>query len=71
MQTFHNRKLFRDEYQPQPFSYAIRRPDHYPEGVLSIEAQLADGSIPDPISTVVSRTEATAPLKFAIHAGAL
>lgn len=88
--TFHNRKLFREEFQPQPFCYAIRRPDHYPEGVLSIEAQLEDGSMPgavmcvffvlrfrgsphatpDPISTVVSRTEARAPLKFSIHAAA-
>lgn len=68
--TFHNRKIFRDEFQPQPFSYAIRRPDHYPEGVLSIESQLADGSIADPISTVVSRREATTPLKFSIHAAA-
>ena len=25
-QRFHNRKLFRKEYQPRPFSYAIRRP---------------------------------------------
>lgn len=68
--TFHNRKLFRDEFQPQPFSYAIRRPDHYPEGVLSVEAQLADGSISEPISTIVSRTEANTPLKFSIHAAA-
>ena len=25
-QRFHNRKLFKEEFQPRPFSYAIRRP---------------------------------------------
>jgi hypothetical protein len=29
--TFHNRKIFNKQYEPQIFSYAIRRPDHYPE----------------------------------------
>lgn len=29
--TFHNRKVYKSEYRPQAFSYAIRRPDHYPE----------------------------------------
>jgi hypothetical protein len=29
--TFHNRKIYREEYRPQAFSYAIRRPEHYPE----------------------------------------
>jgi hypothetical protein len=31
--TFHNRKIFKEQYRPQAFSYAIRRPDHYPEVV--------------------------------------
>lgn len=55
--VFHGRKVFREEYQPRAFSYAVRRPDHYPEGILSIEGQLADGSMPDPIQTIVSRAE--------------
>ena len=29
--SFHNRKIYRAGYQPQLFSYAIRRPDHDPE----------------------------------------
>lgn len=29
--NFHYRKIFRNIYRPQAFSYAIRRPDHYPE----------------------------------------
>jgi hypothetical protein len=31
-QRYHNRKLMREEYVPRPFMYAIRRPDHDPEG---------------------------------------
>ena len=58
-QRFHNRKLFKKEYQPRPFCYAIRRPEHYPEGLLSIENQLSDGSIPDPIYTYGFTLETT------------
>ena len=68
--VYHNRKVFKDQYQPQPFCYAVRRPDHYPEGVLSIEAELHDGSIPNPIHTICARSEAKTPLKFSIHAAA-
>lgn len=28
---YHYRKLFKTQYEPRPFCYAIRRPDHYPE----------------------------------------
>lgn len=35
---YHNRKLYRECFEPKPFCYAIRRPDHYPEGVISIES---------------------------------
>jgi hypothetical protein len=65
---YHYRKLYRGEYEPRLFSYAVRRPDHYPEGVLSIEAELADGSLPQPIRTVVRRREAAHPMRFAINA---
>lgn len=27
--------MFRPEYEPLPFAYAIRLPDHYPEGTIS------------------------------------
>jgi hypothetical protein len=33
----HCRKLLREEFQPKGFCYAIRRPNHCPEGTLSIE----------------------------------
>ncbi len=67
-QRFHNRKLFKQEYQPRPFCYAIRRPDHYPEGTLSIEAQLDDGALADPIHTTVAWSPAARPMKFSIDA---
>ena len=65
---FHNRKLFKAQYEPRKFCYAIRRPDHYPEGILSIEADSTDGSISDPIITIVNQSVATAPMNFSINA---
>eukprot|EP01064_Diplonema_japonicum_P021011 TRINITY_DN3055_c0_g1_i1.p1 TRINITY_DN3055_c0_g1~~TRINITY_DN3055_c0_g1_i1.p1 ORF type:complete len:924 (+),score=285.24 TRINITY_DN3055_c0_g1_i1:65-2773(+) len=68
---FHNRKLFKQEYQPTGFSYAIRRPDHYPEGILSIEESKPDGSMSDPVPTVVRCIpEDEKPMKFALSASA-
>ncbi len=64
---FHHRKLFKPEYRPQPFSYAIRRPEHYPEGVLSVEAERGSGT-PDPISTTVACSAARHPMTFALDA---
>src|SRR5690349_8135546 len=40
---FHYRKLFSEDFQPEQFCYAVRRPEHYPEGILSIEAS-TDGT---------------------------
>ncbi len=33
---YHCRKLLRDEFQPKGFCYAVRRPDHYPEGRVPV-----------------------------------
>eukprot|EP01122_Echinamoeba_exundans_P006772 TRINITY_DN1971_c0_g2_i1.p1 TRINITY_DN1971_c0_g2~~TRINITY_DN1971_c0_g2_i1.p1 ORF type:complete len:992 (+),score=172.24 TRINITY_DN1971_c0_g2_i1:130-3105(+) len=69
---FHNRKLFKTAFEPRPFCHAIRRPDHYPEGTVSIECQLADGSIPEPIFTTtrhIRKDSALAgPMRFPINA---
>ena len=41
--SFHHRRLFRPEYRPVPFSYAVRRsPLHTPEGTVRIEMQTDD-----------------------------
>ena len=64
---FHHRKLVKPAFRPQPFSYAIRRPEHDPEGVLAIEAARG-GAIADAISTTVRHTEARWPMHFALDA---
>lgn len=64
---FHHRKLFKPEYRPQPFSYAVRRPDHSPEGVVSLESALG-GADRSPVATAVSHRAATRPMGFALDA---
>lgn len=41
---FHNTKLFDPNYRLKGFAYAVRRPDHTPEGIISIEAKLNDAN---------------------------
>ena len=41
---FHEKRLFHHEYAPVPFCYAVRRPNHYPEGTVAIE-ETSDGPI--------------------------
>lgn len=65
--AFHHRKLFSPEYRPQAFSYAVRRPGHDPEGALGIEARVGR-AMPEAISTIVARRDATRPMSFALDA---
>eukprot|EP00005_Dracoamoeba_jomungandri_P000842 CAMPEP_0174250394 /NCGR_PEP_ID=MMETSP0439-20130205/578_1 /TAXON_ID=0 /ORGANISM="Stereomyxa ramosa, Strain Chinc5" /LENGTH=998 /DNA_ID=CAMNT_0015330449 /DNA_START=39 /DNA_END=3035 /DNA_ORIENTATION=+ len=66
---YHQRKLYRERYQPKAFCYAIRRPDHSPEGVVSIEADTNDGEMADPIFTIVRHKESVcAPMTFPLDA---
>eukprot|EP00475_Leptophrys_vorax_P043016 TRINITY_DN8150_c0_g1_i1.p1 TRINITY_DN8150_c0_g1~~TRINITY_DN8150_c0_g1_i1.p1 ORF type:complete len:920 (-),score=216.91 TRINITY_DN8150_c0_g1_i1:129-2636(-) len=66
--VFHNRKLMRKDFEPSPFCYAVRRPDHFPEGVVSIEVQLPGESAPEPVNTQVRRYQPEYPMQFAINA---
>ena len=67
--VFHNRKLFKKEYGPKPFCHAIRRPDHYPEGILSIEMQTPSaGGNPESIQTISSHSVAKKPMFFGLDA---
>ena len=34
---FQNKHYFLPEYTPKPFTYAVRRPRRYPDGMVSIE----------------------------------
>ena len=43
---FHNKKFFGMNFSPTPFSHAIRQPDHYPDGIISIEATTLSSSSP-------------------------
>ena len=60
---FHNRNLFLPQYRPKGFCYAIRRPDHYPEGTLSIE-----NSDNAPIYTTVQHRKNGHAMKFPLSA---
>ena len=64
---FHHQKLFQPQYRPQPFSYAVRRPDHDPEGVVSIEVNQGSPTS-EPIRTSVARGAAPHPMSFALDA---
>ena len=64
---FHHRKLVKEPYRPRPFSYAVRRPDHDPEGVLAIEAEHGS-AMAEPISTTVAVSTARRPMTFALDA---
>ncbi len=65
---YHNRKLFKKEFEPKPFSYAIRRPDHSPEGEISIESVVSADQLPEPILTTVSASAALRPMRIALNA---
>lgn len=66
--VFHNRKLMKPLYESKPFCYAVRRPDHFPEGVVSVEVLMPGDSIADPISTQVRRIELDYPMQFSLNA---
>ncbi len=65
---FHFRKLVKPEVHPRPFSYAVRRIDHSPEGALSLEVDGAGGGMAAPISTSVASSRAGQPMSFALDA---
>ena len=67
--VFHNRKLFKKEYGPKPFCHAIRRPDHYPEGILTVEMKdSSSGNNPEAIQTISSHSVAINPMFFSLDA---
>lgn len=64
---FHNRKLYGPDYAPKPFTYAVRRPNRFPEGVLTIES-MHDKH--EPIETFARKIEgsASSPIHVPINA---
>lgn len=65
---FHNRRLFKLKYQPPAFSHAVRQPDHFPEGEISIQCNMHNGALAQPIRTHCSRSDPTEPMYFNINA---
>jgi hypothetical protein len=68
---FHNRQLFKEAFQPRPFSHAVRRTvQHSPEGSFRIEEQTLSGSMSEPIYTSCCSRSAreAAPMQFALNA---
>jgi hypothetical protein len=63
---FHHRKLFRQEFQPRHFSYAVRRPDCQPEGALSLED--AQGNLVQTVTREVAAVRADPEMCFKIGA---
>ena len=53
--SFHYQHLYGLQYAPKPFCFAIRRPNHYPDGILSLEAVggADNNGSRDPIETFV------------------
>jgi hypothetical protein len=70
---YHNRRLFQPQYMPRGFCYAVRRPQHDPEGMLSIEFDhgttgTTTGTTTAPLATFVSHAKAISPMRFALDA---
>lgn len=65
---YHNKKIFKPEYQSQMFSYAIRQPNRFPEGTLEINVRLDDGTVASPIKTIVRHSLAAKPMRFSVSA---
>src|SRR5690606_37296234 len=68
MGFYYRTKLFKPEFLPSPFAYSVRFGDHFPEGNLEIVSVPSDGSISNPIQTIVRSELATVPMKFNINA---
>eukprot|EP01062_Namystynia_karyoxenos_P084370 TRINITY_DN990_c0_g2_i1.p1 TRINITY_DN990_c0_g2~~TRINITY_DN990_c0_g2_i1.p1 ORF type:complete len:933 (+),score=299.99 TRINITY_DN990_c0_g2_i1:85-2799(+) len=68
---FHHRRLFRPEFRPRGFCYPVRRPEHYPEGSVSVEIAkdaLSGDSVP--IQTFTVSRLAQEPMRFPLSAAA-
>ena len=61
---YHNRQLYQAEFAPRGFCYSVRRPDHYPEGILSIENSNDDQPV---LTTCLHRPDGH-PMKFSLSA---
>ena len=62
-------KLLKPEYVPESFVYAVRRPNHYPDGTLSIEITSGDDNDEfEPVLTSTRKIEGGALMRMPINA---
>lgn len=61
---YHNARFLNPP--PKAFCHSIRRPEHFPEGILSIESAGKDGKM-DPIETHVREVDSASGLKMALN----
>eukprot|EP00550_Attheya_septentrionalis_P012178 CAMPEP_0198303258 /NCGR_PEP_ID=MMETSP1449-20131203/56793_1 /TAXON_ID=420275 /ORGANISM="Attheya septentrionalis, Strain CCMP2084" /LENGTH=1029 /DNA_ID=CAMNT_0044005745 /DNA_START=155 /DNA_END=3244 /DNA_ORIENTATION=- len=54
---FHNKKLFRNEFSPEPFCHAVRLPKQFPVGTIDIEGHYQGESKHQPITTISRRIQ--------------
>eukprot|EP00668_Euglena_longa_P009750 GGOE01011786.1.p1 GENE.GGOE01011786.1~~GGOE01011786.1.p1 ORF type:complete len:962 (-),score=350.48 GGOE01011786.1:536-3421(-) len=64
---FHYRRLFRDAFQPVPFCYAVRQPQHYPEGVVCLEVEDGEGP-PRPVPSLCHTFDEARSMWFSVDA---
>lgn len=65
---FRHQQLFAQPHRPQPFSYSIRRPRHFPDGLLSIEKTAESDTTSTPIQTWVRQASVGPPIRLPINA---
>jgi len=65
--VFHNRQLFSKAFEPRPFCYAVRRPDHFPEGIISIESKSGEEQ-PQPVIATTRIIPQGHTMKLALNA---
>ena len=67
---YHMKRLFVDPYTPRSMCYAIRRPQHYPEGIVAVEQQSTqpgNAVAAEPLPTI-SRAMGVGPISFDLDA---
>lgn len=66
---FNSKRLFKAVFSPQDLSYSVRRPDHYPEGVVEILQTSPSVALPFPIHSFVRVDRPAVPVNSTLSGG--
>eukprot|EP01060_Flectonema_neradi_P035949 TRINITY_DN6758_c1_g1_i1.p1 TRINITY_DN6758_c1_g1~~TRINITY_DN6758_c1_g1_i1.p1 ORF type:complete len:918 (+),score=233.46 TRINITY_DN6758_c1_g1_i1:49-2802(+) len=67
--SYHARKIMSKEFEPRPFSFAIRKQGCTPEGFFAIEqVNKKEGEIDEPVLTSACSSIRSKPIRFALNA---